>query len=66
MFAVILSLGMFCAVGCKKPAPPQDKPVEVEEVTVMEEGVEAPAADNAAKEGEAAEAPAPAEKPAEQ
>ena len=59
-FAMILSLGLFCAVGCK-PAP-KDTPAEpaVETEEVVEGEIEVPAPD-AAKPGDEAEAPAPAE-----
>ena len=60
-FAMILSLGLFCAVGCK-PAPkdtPADKGAAAEKDSAMDEGDAAPAPD-AAKDGDEAEAP-PAE-----
>ena len=55
-FAMILSLGLFCAVGCK-PAPKENKDAEkpVVDAGDVDKGAEAPAPD--AKAGDEAEAP---------
>jgi hypothetical protein len=64
-FAMILSLGMFCAVGCNKPAPKKDK--DAAKPAAAAEKDKAPAKEAAAPADKPADAPAaPAEeKPAE-
>ena len=60
---MFLSLGLFCAVGCNKPAPnaePVEPVAEEVDAVVIEGEVEAPAED-AAKGDDEVEAPAPTE-----
>ena len=59
-FVMILSLGLFCAVGCNKPAPKKECPKEPVE---MKTGAET-AAPKAAEEPKAPEAAKPAEEKA--
>ena len=58
-FVMILSLGLFCAVGCNKPAAkPKDK-------APVEKAADKAPADAAAPAEKPADAAAPAEKPAD-
>lgn len=57
LFAVVLSLGLFCAVGCSKPTPVKKAEPAKTEVKKDEPKADAPKADEPK-----AEAPKPEEK----
>ena len=53
-FVMILSLGVFCAIGCSKPAPKKEPPKPAAAMEKAPEGTAAPAAAEKAPEGEKA------------